>query len=69
MENRVINVGVVKKVAKALQHLRPKVAFVGGAIISLYVDDPSADEVVQQGGKARVFFPQISLIERHADER
>lgn len=45
MENKTINIGVVKKVAVALKHLRPKVAFVGGAMISLYADDPAADEV------------------------
>jgi predicted nucleotidyltransferase len=45
MENKVINIGVVKKIAVALKHLRSKVAFVGGAVISLYTDDPSADEL------------------------
>jgi hypothetical protein len=45
MENRAINIGVVKKIAVALKHLRSKVAFVGGAMISLYADDPAADEV------------------------
>jgi hypothetical protein len=45
MENKTINIGVVKKIAVALQHLRSKVAFVGGAMISSYADDPAADEV------------------------
>ena len=45
MENKIINIGVVKEIAVALKHLRSKVAFVGGAIISLYADDPAADEV------------------------
>jgi hypothetical protein len=45
MENKTINIGVVKKIAVALKHLRSKVAFVGGAMISLYADDPAADEV------------------------
>jgi hypothetical protein len=45
MENKTINIGVVKKVAVALKHIRPKVAFVGGAMISVYADDPAADEV------------------------
>lgn len=29
----------------ALKHLRPKMAFVGGAMISIYADDPAADDV------------------------
>lgn len=45
MENKKINIGVVKKIALALKHIRPNVAFVGGAIISLYTDDPAADEL------------------------
>jgi hypothetical protein len=45
MKNKTINIGVVKKIAVALKHLRSKVAFVGGAMISLYADDPAADEV------------------------
>jgi hypothetical protein len=45
MENKAINIGVVRKVAIALKHIRTKMAFVGGAIISLYADDPAADEV------------------------
>lgn len=45
MENKVINIGVVRKIAIALKDLRLKVAFVGGAVISLYTDDPAADEL------------------------
>jgi hypothetical protein len=45
MENKAINIEVVKTVAKGLQELKQKVAFVGGAVISLYADDPAADEV------------------------
>lgn len=45
MENKAINIDIVKKIAVALKHLRPKIAFVGGAMISLYADDPAADEV------------------------
>ncbi|MEP2670487.1 MAG: nucleotidyl transferase AbiEii/AbiGii toxin family protein [Cyclobacteriaceae bacterium] len=45
MENKTINIGVVEKVADALNDLRDKVAFVGGAVISLYTDDPAADEL------------------------
>jgi predicted nucleotidyltransferase len=45
MENKTINIGIVKKIAIALKHLRPKMAFVGGAMISVYADDPAADDV------------------------
>lgn len=45
MENKAINIDIVKKIAFALKHLRAKVAFVGGAMISMYADDPAADEV------------------------
>jgi hypothetical protein len=45
MENKAVNIEVVKTVAKGLQELKQKVAFVGGAVISLYADDPAADEV------------------------
>lgn len=45
MENKLINIGVVKKIALALKDLREKVAFVGGAVISLYTDDAAADEL------------------------
>jgi len=45
MENKIINIGVVRKIALALKDLREKVAFVGGAVISLYTDDPAADEL------------------------
>jgi len=45
MENKAINIAAVKKIAIALEHLRHKVAFVGGAMISVYTDDPAADEV------------------------
>lgn len=45
MYNKVINIGLVIKVALALKELREKMVFVGGAVISLYTDDPSADEI------------------------
>lgn len=45
MENRAINIAVVAEVAKALQELKDKMAFIGGSVISLYVDDPAADEI------------------------
>lgn len=38
-----VNIQAVQLVASGLQDLREKVVFVGGAIISLYADDPGAD--------------------------
>ena len=45
MYNKTINIGVVAKVAEGLQQYREQVVFVGGAVISLYTDDPAADEI------------------------
>lgn len=45
MHNRIINIDLVAQVANGLQELREKMVFVGGAVISLYTDDPAADEI------------------------
>lgn len=45
MENKTINIRMVADVAKALQDLNEKMVFVGGAVISVYTDDPAADEI------------------------
>lgn len=45
MENKVINIQLVAKVAKALGEINEQVVFVGGAVVSVYADDPAADEV------------------------
>ncbi|MFT5217410.1 MAG: putative nucleotidyltransferase [Flavobacteriales bacterium] len=45
MENKTINIAVVAEIAEALQHFKDTVVFVGGAIVSLYTDDPAADEI------------------------
>lgn len=45
MHNKTINIGVVAEVAEGLQQYREQVVFVGGAVISLYTDDPAADEI------------------------
>jgi len=45
LENRIINISVVAEIAKALKHLKNDVVFVGGAVISIYTDDPAADEI------------------------
>lgn len=45
MKNRTINLGVVAEIAQALGDLNESVVFVGGAIVSIYADDPAADEI------------------------
>ena len=45
MENRTINIAVVAEVAEALQHIKQDIVFVGGAVVSLYANDPAADEI------------------------
>lgn len=45
MENRTINIAVVAEVAQALKDLKDQMVFVGGAVVSLYTDDPAADEI------------------------
>ena len=41
MENRKINIAVVAEVAQALKELKDQMVFVGGAVVSLYTDDPA----------------------------
>jgi predicted nucleotidyltransferase len=45
LENRTINIAVVAEVAEALKHIKQNMVFVGGAVVSLYTDDPAADEI------------------------
>jgi predicted nucleotidyltransferase len=45
MHNKIINLDLVAEVAVGLQELREQMVFVGGAIISLYTDDPAAEEI------------------------
>ena len=45
MKNTQINLKATISVAKALGNLLEKVVFVGGAVVSLYIDDPAADDV------------------------
>ncbi len=46
LKNKIINMGLVKKVATALGELNDQVAYVGGATVSTYADDPAAEEFV-----------------------
>lgn len=45
MKNRTINLSVVAEIAQALGDLNESVVFVGGAVVSIYADDPAADEI------------------------
>lgn len=45
LKNTLINRAVTLKIAYALGELNQRVVFVGGAVVSLYVDDPAADDV------------------------
>lgn len=45
MKNKTINLGVVAEIAEALGELNKSVVFVGGAVVSIYADDPAADEI------------------------
>ena len=45
MKNTRINREATKKIALALGELNEYVVYVGGAVVSLYIDDPSADDV------------------------
>lgn len=45
MKNTIINKEALKTIAHALGELNSEVVFVGGAVVSLYIDDTSADDV------------------------
>ncbi len=45
MKNTTANLNAITKVAHALGDLNERVVYVGGAVISLYVDDPAAEDV------------------------
>jgi predicted nucleotidyltransferase len=45
LKNTIINRKAIKKIALALGELNEKVVYVGGAVVSLYIDDPAADDV------------------------
>lgn len=45
MYNKVINLDTVARVADGLKELRSEMVFIGGAVISLYTDDPAAEEI------------------------
>lgn len=45
MKNTIINRKIIQRVAQALGELNNEVIYVGGATVSLYVNDPAADDV------------------------
>lgn len=45
LKNSLINRAATKKIAKALGELNERVVYVGGAVVSLYIDDASAEDV------------------------
>lgn len=45
MKNKAININTIKQVAAALGELNARVAFVGGAVVSLYADNPGDEDV------------------------
>lgn len=45
LKNTQINRLATKKVATAIGEMNEKVVYVGGAVVSLYIDDPAAEDV------------------------
>ena len=45
LKNTLINLGVIKKIATALNELNERVVYVGGAVVSLYINDSAAEDV------------------------
>ena len=45
MKDRTIDLSAVSEIAQALGNLNKSVVFVGGAVVSIYADDPAADEI------------------------
>lgn len=45
LKNATINLAAIRKIALALGAMNEQVVFVGGATVSLYIDDPAADDV------------------------
>jgi len=45
MINTFLNIEVIKKIATALGELNEAVVYVGGAVVSLYINDPAADDI------------------------
>ena len=82
MKNTEINRAVTQKIALALGELNERVIYVGGAVVSLYIDDPAADDVrptkdldisLELGSLAeleeiRVLLNKKGFVQSHMDE-
>ena len=47
MKNKTINIATVAEVAVGLKELKDEMVFIGGAVVSLYVEDEPAEEIRQ----------------------
>lgn len=45
LKNTLLNKDVIKTVAEGLAELNQRVVYVGGAVVSMYINDPAADDV------------------------
>jgi len=45
LKNTLLNRNVIKTVAEGLGELNQRVVYVGGAVVSMYINDPAADDV------------------------
>ncbi len=45
LKNTAINLAVIRKIATALGEMNEQVVYVGGATVSLYINDSAADDV------------------------
>lgn len=45
LKNTLLNKSVIKTVAEGLGELNQRVVYVGGAVVSFYINDPAADDV------------------------
>ena len=45
LKNTIINRKATIKIARALESVKQKVVFVGGSTVSLYIDDPLAEDI------------------------
>lgn len=45
LKNTLLNKSVIKTVAEGLGELNQRVVYVGGAVVSMYINDPAADDV------------------------
>lgn len=44
-QTKEINIGAIKRIARALGDLNTRVVYVGGAVVSLYISDPAAEDM------------------------